>query len=96
MSDETRPKVVDLSTERMRRDYEAGERAHEAGEAFAFEAYTHDPEASVGLIGGDRPIVVMTCPHELRGIAMTREDARTLGRELIDAADAPMLEDDHG
>lgn len=61
--------------------------AHYAGLAYAFHAYKHDPESSVSFIDGEHPISVLVCPGGLHGIAMTRDDARALGAELLDVAD---------
>lgn len=82
--------VVDLSSERIRRDYKKGEEAHANGEAFEFSPYDFDDDG-IGIIEGTRPVIVMTDPAGLAGICMTTEDARKLGAALIEAAESPYL-----
>jgi len=91
MSDDK--KVVNLADERVRRDHEEGHRLHEAGSAFQFMPFEYDPDTSLGLINGEMPISILTDTVALKGICMTREDARKLGHDLLGACDAQMPED---
>jgi hypothetical protein len=68
---------------------EASAEDHVRGEAFAFAPFRFsrdEAKPSVGIIEGELPVCVMTEPEAREGIAMSAEDARALGVELIDAA----------
>ena len=69
--------VIDLA-ERRHQDLE---QAHARGEAYAFARVVYDPDM-IGFI--DDTVCVITDPP-LKGIALTREDAAALARDLLEA-----------
>jgi len=66
------------------------EKAHAAGEAFAFELHTAECMGSdLGTSNGpEGPIVIIRMTDGLKGEAMTPEETRKYARELLAAADS--------
>lgn len=86
--DDKRPDVIDLASVRAEREQRAGQAAYEAGEVFKL-CVLEDPAGCLGFVEGPHPIALMVGAEDLVGLAMTREAARELGRELLAMADAP-------
>lgn len=82
---------MDLNTERIRRDQAAGERAHEAGDAFKWQVYEFDDDGVGILDDEDHAICVVTNPHDLTGLCMSVTDARKLAEALLAACESPHL-----
>lgn len=61
------------------------EAAHERGEMFAFKRYYFSDE-HVGFIEdrGEPMVVILTSEDQLSGICMTVDDARALGKALLE------------
>jgi hypothetical protein len=77
---------IDLQKKRDERDHRAGEEAHAAGEAFKFRPYVYDDTGIGDCNDPNLPIVVITDPQELEGLAMSRADAVSLATALLVAA----------
>ena len=83
MSDEK--KITTLAEARSKRERKKMEQAHAQGKAFRLREIG-DGMMNIGL--ADTGAIVLIAEGELDGFVMSREYARKLGRELLEAADA--------
>jgi hypothetical protein len=91
MSDTKPTTVVDLASERIKRDPKAGAEAHAKGEAMEFMRYAYDPRGIGYDPDGDpRNEVMIVINGHGKGLSMSAADAFELGKMLmLAAANAP-------
>jgi hypothetical protein len=88
MSDDEN-KVVDLSEERVKRSFAAGEAAHAAGDAFALIEFDWNDDALGFIDDAERPIMLLVDPEQNAGICMSRGSAEKLIANLTQALQSP-------
>lgn len=101
MSDDT--KVVNIAGARLKkvqaeefRKHEEGHTLHEEGLAFRFEKFEYSDVESmgVGIMEGEMPICIVM-NEDLSGICMSRESARRLGTDLLEAAEEEIINEEY-
>lgn len=89
MSDEK--KITSLAEERSKRERKKLEQDYAQGRAFRLREL-RDGSMNIGI--ADTDAIVLIAEGDLDGFVMSREYARKLGRELLEAADAKIPQEE--